>query len=50
MNADRKPGIDATLPRVREPDESRFHRDWPPLLRVDEAMKPKVEKLFGKSH
>ena len=29
------------------PDEG-FKRAWPPLIKMDEAVKAKVEKLFGR--
>ncbi|HTB84754.1 MAG TPA: hypothetical protein VK742_13950 [Candidatus Sulfotelmatobacter sp.] len=38
-----KPGIDATK---KLPGES-FKRAWPALIKMDEAVKAKVEKLFG---
>ena len=41
-----KLGIDATK---KMPGESRFHRDWPPLIKMDAAVKVKVETLFGRS-
>jgi 4-hydroxy-3-polyprenylbenzoate decarboxylase len=39
-----KLGIDATK---KLPGEG-FKRPWPPLIRMDESVKAKVEKLFGK--
>jgi 4-hydroxy-3-polyprenylbenzoate decarboxylase len=39
-----KLGIDATK---KIPGEG-FKRPWPPLIKMDEAVKAKVEKLFGK--
>ena len=38
-----QPGIDATK---KLPGEG-FKRPWPPLIKMDEAVKAKVEKLFG---
>ena len=38
-----KLGIDATK---KLPGEG-FKRAWPPLIRMDDAVKAKVEKLFG---
>ena len=38
-----KVGIDATK---KIPGEG-FKRPWPPLIKMDEAVKVKVEKLFG---
>ena len=38
-----KLGIDATK---KLPGESRFHRDWPPLIRMDENVRRKVDALF----
>ena len=38
-----KPGIDATK---KIPGEG-FKRPWPPLIKMDEAVKAKVEKLFN---
>lgn len=40
-----KLGIDATK---KLPGEG-FKRPWPPLIKMDEAVKVKVEKLFGGS-
>ena len=39
-----KLGIDATR---KLPGEG-FKRPWPPLIKMDTAVKAKVEKLFGK--
>lgn len=39
-----KPGIAATK---KLPGE-RFKRFWPPLIKMDAAVKAKVEKLFGR--
>ena len=39
----RKLGIDATK---KIPGEG-FKRPWPPLIKMDAAVKAKVEKLFG---
>lgn len=39
-----KLGIDATR---KLPGEG-FKRDWPPIIKMDEAVKAKMEKLFGK--
>ena len=41
-----KLGIDATK---KLPGES-FKRPWPPLIKMDEAVKAKVELLFGGRH
>ncbi len=41
-----KLGIDATK---KLPGEG-FKRPWPPLIKMDEAVKAKVEKLFGRTH
>ena len=38
-----KLGIDVTK---KIPGEG-FKRAWPPLIKMDEAVKAKVEKLFG---
>jgi 4-hydroxy-3-polyprenylbenzoate decarboxylase len=38
-----QPGIDATK---KIPGEG-FKRAWPPLIKMDEAVKAKVEKLFS---
>ena len=38
-----KLGFDATR---KLPGEG-FHRPWPPLIRMDPAVKARVEKLFG---
>jgi len=38
-----KLGIDATKKIAGE----GFKREWPPLIKMDEAVKAKVEKLFG---
>ena len=38
-----KLGIDATK---KLPGEG-FKRPWPPLIKMDESVKAKVEKLFG---
>ena len=38
-----KLGIDATK---KLPGEG-FKRPWPPLIKMDEGVKAKVEKLFG---
>lgn len=38
-----KLGFDAT----RKLRGEGFHRPWPPLIRMDEAVKSKVERLFG---
>jgi 4-hydroxy-3-polyprenylbenzoate decarboxylase len=40
-----KPRIDATK---KLPDEG-FKRTWPPLIKMDQAVKTRVEKLFGNS-
>ena len=42
MNTDGKLGIDATK---KIPGEG-FKRAWPPLIKMDESVKAKVEKLF----
>ena len=38
-----KPGIDAT----KKLPGAGFKRPWPPLIKMDAAVKAKVEKLFG---
>ena len=38
-----KRGIDATKKIAGE----GFKRDWPPLIKMDESVKAKVEKLFN---
>jgi 4-hydroxy-3-polyprenylbenzoate decarboxylase len=38
-----KPGIDA----VKKIPGEGFKRPWPPLIRLDENVKEKVEDLFG---
>jgi len=43
MNWSSKLGIDATK---KIPGEG-FKRPWPPLIKMDESVKAKVEKLFG---
>jgi 4-hydroxy-3-polyprenylbenzoate decarboxylase len=40
-----KLGIDATKKLLGE----GFKRPWPPLIKMDENVKAKVEKLFGES-
>jgi hypothetical protein len=37
--------IDATVPLCGMPDEGH-KRAWPPLIKMDEVVKAKVEKLF----
>ena len=39
-----KLGIDATH---KLPGESGFHRDWPPLIAMDAAVKKKVDEILG---
>jgi hypothetical protein len=39
--------IAATIPLCGMPGEG-FKRPWPPLIKMDESVKTKVEKLFGK--
>ena len=39
-----KLGIDATK---KIPGEPESFRGWPPLIKMDAAVKAKVEKLFG---
>lgn len=39
-----KPGIDATKKLVGE----GFKREWPPLIKMDDMVKAKLGKLFGK--
>ena len=39
-----KLGINATK---KLPGESRFYRDCPPLIKMDEAVKAKVDPLLG---
>jgi 4-hydroxy-3-polyprenylbenzoate decarboxylase len=43
MNAQPDLGLDATK---KLPGEG-FKRPWPPLIKMDEAVKAKVEKLFN---
>ena len=45
MNPQLTSGIDATK---KIPGEG-FKRAWPPPIKMDEAVKAKVEKLFGSS-
>jgi 4-hydroxy-3-polyprenylbenzoate decarboxylase len=45
MNPQLTSGIDATK---KLPGEG-FKRAWPPLIRMDESVKARVEKLFGSS-
>ena len=45
MNPQLTAGIDATK---KLPGEG-FKRTWPPLIKMDESVKAKVEKLFGNS-
>ena len=40
-----KLGLDATK---KLPGESGFHREWPPLIKMDEAIKKKVDDLLDK--
>ena len=42
----RKLGIDAAK---KLPDEG-FKMPWPPLIKMDEAVKAKAEKLLGRSN
>ena len=42
MNSASKLGFDATK---KLPGEG-FHRPWPPLIKMDAAVKTKVEKMF----
>jgi len=44
MNHQPTPGLDATKKIAGE----GFKREWPPLIKMDAAVKAKVEKLFGK--
>ncbi|MBR90615.1 MAG: menaquinone biosynthesis decarboxylase [Verrucomicrobiales bacterium] len=39
-----KLGLDATH---KLPGESGFHRDWPPIIQMDEAVKKKVDEILG---
>ena len=41
-----KLGLGATIPPVRDPGEG-FKRPWPPLIKMDEAVKAKVEKIMA---
>ena len=43
LSAGRKLGIDATK---KLPGEG-FKRSWPPIIRMDAAVKAKVEKFFN---
>ena len=38
-----KLGLDATK---KFPGESGFHREWPPLIKMDDSIKKKVDDLF----
>ena len=40
-----KPGIDATIPRVRDPGEV-FKRPWPPLIKMDAAVRKRIDTVF----
>lgn len=42
----RKLGLDATIPLSGMPGEG-FNRPWPLLIKMDAAVKAKVEELFG---
>jgi 3-polyprenyl-4-hydroxybenzoate decarboxylase len=44
MNAQPALGLDATKKLPANPESSR---GWPPLIKLDAAVKAKVEKLFG---
>ena len=46
MNPQLTRTVDATIPPSREPCEG-FKRPWPPLIKMDDAVQAKVEKLFG---
>ena len=39
-----KLGLDATH---KLPGESGFHRKWPPLIKMDKAVKKKVDSILG---
>jgi len=39
-----KLGLDATH---KLPGEAGFHRDWPPIIRMDEAVKKKVDEILS---
>ena len=41
-----KLGIDATIPPPRDSGEG-FKRPWPPLIKMNAAVKAKVEGLFN---
>ena len=45
MNPQLISGIDATK---KIPGEG-FKRAWPPLIKMDEAVKAKIDSLFGKT-
>ena len=38
-----KLGIDATK---KLPGESRFHRDWPPLIKMSKDVRQRIDALF----
>jgi len=42
-----KLGLDATH---KLPGESGFHRKWPPLIKMDEAVKKKVDEILNSAH
>jgi hypothetical protein len=37
----------AAIPQWGMSGEPRFHRDWPPVIKMDEAVKARVEKTLG---
>ena len=43
MNLHPTPGIEA----MKKLPSEGFKRPWPPLIKMDEAVKTKVEKLFS---
>ena len=43
-----KLGIDATIPRLRDPGEG-FKRPWPPLIKMDESVRKEISQQFNHS-
>jgi 4-hydroxy-3-polyprenylbenzoate decarboxylase len=42
-----KLGLDATH---KLPGENGFHRQWPPIIEMDEAVKKKVDEILNTTH
>jgi 4-hydroxy-3-polyprenylbenzoate decarboxylase len=42
-----KLGLDATH---KLPGENGFHREWPPIIEMDEAVKKKVDEILNTTH